>query len=301
MVLGRGLASLIPQKQQIEQKPADFSARPISQNQNYKEAVLNIEVGKIQPNPYQPRKKFDDSALQDLASSIKEHGILQPITLVESENGKYKIIAGERRFRAAQIAGLQAVPAIVKDKKSDQEQLELAILENVQREDLTPLEKAVAYKQLTDDFGLTHAQIGERVGKSRSAVSNTIRLLDLPEEVKHAIECGDISENHARAMLSLDDPSMQAKLLNEIKTQKLSARNTEVVARAMANKPIKSALTQDPFVKDALLVMEGYLGTKVALEPAKHVSDGGSLVVKYFSNEDLKHILEKIVSGHSIA
>lgn len=301
MALGRGLASLIPQKQQIEQKQADFSTYPTNQAQNYKEAVLNVDVDKIQPNPYQPRKKFDESALNDLATSIKEHGILQPIVLVESENGKYKIIAGERRFRASQIAGFKTIPAIVKDKKSDQEQLELAILENVQREDLTPLEKAIAYKQLIDDFGLTHAQIGERVGKSRSAISNSVRLLELPEEIKNAIDSGEISENHARALLALDDPSMQARLLNEIKTQKLSARNTEVVARAMANKPIKSALTQDPFVKDALLVLEGYLGTKVALEPAKHVSDGGSLVVKYFSNEDLKHILEKIVSGHSIA
>lgn len=301
MALGRGLASLIPQKQQVEQKPADFSTYPTNQAQNYKEAVLNVDIDKIQPNPYQPRKKFDESALNDLATSIKEHGILQPIVLVESENGKYKIIAGERRFRASQIAGFKTVPAIVKDKKSDQEQLELAILENVQREDLTPLEKAIAYKQLIDDFGLTHAQIGERVGKSRSAISNSVRLLELPEEIKNAIDSGEISENHARALLALADPSMQAKLLNEIKTQKLSARNTEVVARAMANKPIKSALTQDPFVKDALLVLEGYLGTKVALEPAKHVSDGGSLVVKYFSNEDLKHILEKIVSGHSIA
>lgn len=299
MALGRGLSSLIPQKQPVENKPTDFSARPVSQAQNYKESVLNIEVDKIQPNPYQPRKKFDENALKDLASSIKEHGILQPITLMVSDGGKYKIIAGERRFKAARLAGLMAVPAIVKDKKGNQEQLELAILENVQREDLTPLEKSVAYKQLADEFGLTHAQIGERVGKSRSAVSNTIRLLDLPDEVKDAVEAGDISENHARAMLTLEDPAMQTKLLNEIKTQKLSARNTEVVARAMANKPIKSAMNQDPFVKDALLVLEGYLGTKVALEPAKHVSDGGSLVVKYFSNEDLKHILEKIVSTHA--
>ena len=301
MALGRGLASLIPQKQQVEQKPADFSIYPTNKVNNYKESVLNIDINRIQPNPYQPRKKFDESALNDLATSIKEHGILQPIVLVESEGGKYKIIAGERRFRASQIAGFKTVPAIVKDKKSDQEQLELAILENVQREDLTPLEKAIAYKQLIDDFGLTHAQIGERVGKSRSSISNSVRLLELSEEIKNAIDSGEISENHARALLALSDPSMQAKLLNEIKTQKLSARNTEVVARAMANKPIKSALTQDPFVKDALLVLEGYLGTKVALEPAKHVSDGGSLVVKYFSNEDLKHILEKIVSGHSIA
>jgi len=290
MALGRGLSSLIPEKKST----ASFGMK---QDPRHKESVLNIELSKIEPNPYQPRKHFKEDALKDLAESIKEHGILQPIVVSEvgeGENKKYQIIAGERRFRASKLAGLSAIPAILKNSKSGKEQLELAILENVQREDLTPMEKAFSYKQLADEFGMTNTEIGERVGKSRSVVSNTIRLLDLPEEVKTALEAGEITENHARAILSLPDDAMKLKLLNEIRINKLSARSAETASRVMQKKTVRSMVNQDPFIKEALSKLENDLGTKVALSPRKKVSDGGDLVIKYFSDEDLKKILMKI-------
>lgn len=293
MALGRGLSSLIPEKKSA----GSFG---VKQDPRHKESVLNIELAKIEPNPYQPRKHFKEEALKDLAESIKEHGILQPIVVSEigeGENKKYQIIAGERRFRASKLAGLNVIPAILKNSKSGKEQLELAILENVQREDLTPMEKAFSYKQLADEFGMTHAEIGERVGKSRVVVSNTIRLLDLPEEVKKALEAGEISENHARAILSLPDDAMKLKLLNEIRTNKLSARSAEKASRVMQKKPVRSMANQDPFIKEALSKLENDLGTKVTLSPRKNVNDGGDLVIKYFSDEDLKKILMKISKG----
>jgi len=289
MALGRGLSSLI-QKKEITQA----SAIGVNNTTNKKDAVLSLNIESIVPNPYQPRKYFKESALEDLATSIKEHGILQPIVVSEVEDGKYQIIAGERRFRASKLAGLKMIPAILKNDIKNKEQLELAILENIQREDLTPLEKAISYKQLSDEFNMTHAQIGERVGKGRVAVSNTIRLLELPDFAKNALESGDISENHARAILSLPSGAMQEKLLNEIKTQKLSARNTEVTARAMMKKPVKSMKSEDPAIKEVLAKLESYLGTKVTIKPKKHVSDGGELLIQYFSNEDLNKILGKI-------
>ncbi len=294
MALGRGLSSLIPQKKD-RKLPTSVNKQSLN-----KKTVFDISINKISPNPYQPRKYFKESALKDLASSIKKHGVIQPIVVVkigDNDEEKYQIIAGERRYRASKLAGFKTIPAILKDNKTNKEHLELAILENVQREDLTPLERALSYKQLADEFSMTHAQIGERVGKGRVSVSNTIRLLELPDDVKTALEEGDISENHARAILSLPKGAMQSKLLKEVKTQKLSARNTEVAARAMLKKPVKSMAGQDPLIKEALAKIEGYLGTKVLVKPAKHVSDGGELVVKYFSNEDLKNIVRKIASN----
>jgi len=291
MALGRGLSSLITQK---EPEKGDSAKNPM-----HKESVLNVPIEKIFPNPHQPRKKFDQKALEDLSESIKKHGILQPIVLIEKEEGgekKYQIIAGERRYRASKLAGLKTIPAILKGSKKDKEQLELAILENVQREDLTPIEKAMSYKKLADEFGMTHAEIAERVGRGRVSVTNTIRLLELPEDVKTSLEAGEISENHARAILSLEDPEMQKKLLSEIKTNKLSARNTEVAARAMQKKPSKGMAGSDPMIKEAATRLEGYLGTKVTIKPGKHVSDGGEIVLKYFSKEDLNSILDKITN-----
>jgi len=293
MALGRGLSSLIPKKDNSQ----NASNMNTTGQSLIKEAVFNIDINKIYPNPYQPRKKFKEEALKDLAESIKQHGILQPIVVAEINEGgekKYQIIAGERRYRASKLAGFSTIPAILKNEKTNKEHLEIAILENIQREDLTPLEKAISYKQLVDEFGMTHAQIGERVGKGRVSVSNTIRLLDLSDDVKKALESEEISENHARAILSLPEGAMQSRLLNEVKTQKLSARNTEVAARSILKKPSKSMANNDPFVTDAVVKLERYLGTKVLIKPKKHVSDGGEIIVKYFSNEDLKNIVGKI-------
>ncbi len=281
MALGRGLSSLIQQ---------NTSGKKIDK----KEDVLNIDIKKVQSNPYQPRKKFDQKSLNELADSIKKHGILQPIIVSSIGDGKYQVIAGERRLRASKLAGLKKIPAIVKGKKTNKENLELAILENIQREDLTPIERALSYKQLADEFGMTHAQIAQRVGKGRVAVTNTIRLLDLPDKVKEALEKGQISENHARAILALPTESQRVKLLEQVKTQKLSARNTEVAARAMLKRPLKSEKSKDPFLKDCMVKLEAGLGTKVTIKPAKHVSDGGEVIIKYFSNEDLKNLVKRV-------
>jgi len=291
MALGRGLSSLIPEKKQKD------SLKENKQDPRYKEDVLNIELNKVEPNPYQPRKNFKKEALNDLAESIKEHGVLQPIVvseLVENGNKKYQIIAGERRFRASKLAGLKVIPAILKNDKGGKQQLELAILENVQREDLTPLEKAVSYKRLADEFKMTHSDIAQKVGKNRSTIANTIRLLELPEEVKNALEAGEISENHARAILSLPNSAMKLKLLNEIKTHKLSARSAELASRAMQKKQARGIQSLPQDIKDALAELEDYLGTKISLNVKKNIKDGGAIVIKYFSTDELKNILKKI-------
>ncbi len=291
MSLGRGLSSLIPDKK------LKLSSAENKKDSRYKEDVLNIELVKIKPNPYQPRKNFKKEALNDLAESIKEYGVIQPIVVsekVEAGIKRYQIIAGERRFRASKLAGLSVIPAILKNNKDDKEQLELAILENVQREDLTPIEKAFSYKRLADEFQMTHSQIAEKVGKNRATISNTIRLIDLPKEVKDALEAGEISENHARAILSLPDNKMKLKLLDEIKVNKLSARGAELTSRAMQKKQTRGVLNLPVEIKNSLLDLENYLGTKVTLNTKKNYEDGGEIVIKYFSNDDLKEILTKL-------
>jgi len=293
MALGKGLSSL------IQQKPVSATpANQASASANPKDAILRIPVEKIESNPFQPRRIFGEADLQDLANSITENGILQPIvvTLLKQPKGgvEYQIVAGERRWRAAKLAKLTEVPAILRDINKDYENLELAILENVQRQNLNSVELALSYKKLVDFFDMTHADIGQKIGKSREHVSNTVRLLSLPEPIQEDLRAGAISENHARAILALPTDDLRLKLWQEIKGQKLSARNTEVAARKYKKVPSKSAANLDAFSKSIVVELEAYLGTKVLVEPGKHVSDGGKIIIKYFSNEDLKNIIGKI-------
>ena len=293
MALGKGLSSLIQQKP-VSTTPASQAGAPA----NPKDAILRIPVEKIESNPLQPRRIFGEADLQDLANSITENGILQPIvvTLLKQPKGgvEYQIVAGERRWRAAKLAKLTEVPAILRDINKDYENLELAILENVQRQNLNSVELALSYKKLVDFFDMTHADIGQKIGKSREHVSNTVRLLSLPEPIQEDLRAGAISENHARAILALPTDELRLKLWQEVKGQKLSARNTEVAARKYKKVPSKSAANLDAFSKSIVVELEAYLGTKVLVEPGKHVSDGGKIVIKYFSNEDLKNIVRKI-------
>ena len=295
MALGKGLSSLIQQKP-VSVTPANQAGAPA----NPKDAILRIPVEKIESNPLQPRRIFGEAELQDLANSITENGILQPIvvTLLKQPKGgvEYQIVAGERRWRAAKLAKLKEVPAILRDINKDYENLELAILENVQRQNLNSVELALSYKKLVDFFDMTHADIGQKIGKSREHVSNTVRLLSLPEPIQEDLRAGAISENHARAILALPTDELRLKLWQEVKGQKLSARNTEVAARKYKKVPSKSAANLDAFSKGAVVELEAYLGTKVLVEPGKHVSDGGKIVIKYFSNEDLKNIVRKITN-----
>ncbi|MBI3685313.1 ParB/RepB/Spo0J family partition protein [Candidatus Azambacteria bacterium] len=297
MALGRGLSSLIQPKAindtQKEQVKADIEGRH--------ETIFYIPTERIEPNPFQPRKHFDEEALKELASSVKEDGILQPIIVSQAQGvqGKptYQIVAGERRWRAAKLVGLKEVPAIVKNIGENREGLRIAILENIQRENLNAIELAEGYKRLSEEFGMRQEDIAARVGKSRQTVGNTIRLLSLPKQIRDDIVAGAISENHARAMLALASDELRLRLWREVREQKLSARQTEVAARRYKKVPSKSAASLDAMAKDAMVRLEARLGTKVTVEPGPHVSDGGKIVIKYFSNEDLKNIVKKITDN----
>src|SRR3989344_5726551 len=294
MALGRGLSSLIQPKTTGQDKQLVSGM----QEKTAQEVYL-IPLEKIQANPHQPRKSFDEGMMEDLMNSIKQNGILQPIVVSKLLDPKgsieFQIIAGERRFRASKKANLKEIPAIVRNVGEGAEGLELAILENIQREDLNAIELASAYQQLINEFKMTQNDIADKIGKSRQVVGNTMRLLTLPEPIREDIRTGAISENHARAILALPTPELRLKLWKEVKEQKLSARNTEVAARKYKKVPNKSAMNVDAMTRDAMVKLEAHLGTKVIIEPGKHVSDGGKIVIKYFSNEDLYAIVRKIM------
>ncbi len=295
MALGRGLSSLIQLKNISEKQTAPAQE---ARGEKSMQAVYLLPLEKIQANPFQPRKNFDEAMMNDLVNSIRQNGILQPIIvskLKEPKDGvEYQIIAGERRYRASKIAQLKEIPAIVRELKGGGEGLELAILENIQREDLNAIELALAYQQLINEFRMTQNEIADKIGKSRQVVGNTMRLLTLPEPIQEDIRTGAISENHARAILALPTPHLRLELWKEVKERKLSARNTEVAARKYKKVPSQSAMNTDALTRDIMVRLEAYLGTKVVIEPGKHVSDGGNIIIKYFSNEDLHAITRKI-------
>src|SRR3989344_4741074 len=236
--LGRGLESLIPKS-----APANQQQNTIDQNDKQlkqKESVFLVEIDKIRENPLQPRRDFNETELKSLADSIREHGILQPliVTKIEEEipsgiKVSYELVAGERRLRAAEMSGLNFVPAIIRQKTEDKEKLELALVENIQRADLNAIEKARGYERLIREFGLIQKQVAEKVGQSRELVANTIRLLQLPIEIQRAIEAGKISEGHGRAILTLSDNNQRTALFNEILTKNLSVRAVETLGRPL--------------------------------------------------------------------
>ena len=245
----------------------------------------------IQRNPRQPREKFDIEELENLAASIREHGIIQPLIVSPGKNGIYILIAGERRLQASRKAGLKTVPVVIRHA-TDQQLLELALIENVQRADLNPIEEAEAYQNLAREFKMSHETIAQRVGKSRVAVTNTMRLLDASAAVKQALVDGRITEGHARAMLSLSAKAQEV-LLNQIINLDLSVRSTEVLARKYTGqKPAtkkRSASSAD--MNDIEKRLRASLGTKVAL---KHGKKGGTVTIYYYSDEELDSLLEKL-------
>lgn len=280
--LGKGLDALIA--------PADEYAR------NAAEGALQIPVDAISPNPHQPRTHFAEDELAELAASIGIHGILQPLIVANgAQPGQYTLIAGERRLLAARRAGLAAVPAIVREA-SQQQLLEWALIENVQRADLGPLEAAEAYRQLSEDFGLSHEAIAERVGKSRVAVTNTLRLLRLPPAVQQAVVDGQISEGHARALLALATPQSQSAALQTILRQGLNVRQTEELVRKLSGerpaRPPKAA--SSPEIAALEQKLRERLETRVSLNPHGR---GGTLVIRYYSEEELEAIVTKIAGG----
>lgn len=271
--LGRGLDALIPS-----------SDRPTS------EGVTLIPLDQIKPNPRQPRTHFDPQELEGLAESIRQHGIIQPLILTQDDiDTGYYLVAGERRWLAARQAGLRAVPALVRTT-SDQQRLELALIENVQRADLSPLETAEAFRQLAEEFSLSHEDIAARVGKSRVAVTNTLRLLKLPSAVKQALADKAISEGHARALLMLSTSHAQVAALQTVLRKDLNVRQTEALVRAMSGeRPEKEPPPPPaPEIKDLQDRLQARLGTRVRLNRR---GKGGNLVIYYYSDEELDSLL----------
>jgi ParB family chromosome partitioning protein len=260
------------------------------------DSIFWVEVDRISPNPFQPRKVFDEAALASLAESIRQYGVLQPLTVTRKEIERpgegifvqYELIAGERRLRASKIAGLLQVPVVIRASEDDDRmKLELAIIENLQREDLNPIDRALAFERLTNEFGLKHAEVGKRVGKSREYVSNTLRILLLPQEMRDGLAGGDISEGHTRPLLMLmDRPQEQKTLFIEITTRKLTVRDAEQVARRIATeKTRKTDLTPELLLLERELTEK--LGTRVRIEKK---DNGGKVLIDFFSVDDLAQI-----------
>jgi ParB family chromosome partitioning protein len=283
IVLGRGLGALIPSTA----SDAELGGGPAG--------VTEVPIADITPNPHQPRQAIEPEALADLAASIRVHGVIQPLVVTRGAAG-YQIIAGERRWRAAQLAGLPSVPVIVKET-TPREMLELALVENIQRADLNPLEEANAYRHLMDEFGLTQEAVSEAVGKSRAAVANTVRLLRLPDEVKQALAAGRISEGHARALLALPSAELQRSALAAVCQRDLTVRQTEALVRRLqaepddtpASPPPRELSPQDRHVIDQF---QGRLGTRVDLVRSQK---GGRLVIHFYSEEELQAIYDAVV------
>ena len=276
--LGRGLGALIPETEQ----PSG--------------GVAQVPVLAITPNPQQPRTVVDPDALAELAASIREHGLIQPLIVTQQGPDRYQLIAGERRWQAARMAGLAQVPVIVKEA-TPQQALEIALVENIQRADLNPLEEAVAFRQLVDEFSLTQEQVAERVGKSRVSVTNTLRLLRLPAAVKQALLDGTIREGHARTLLALPTKEAQVAALKTVITRGLSVRQTEeLVRRLMAEpEPPKQVEPVSPEIQALEEDFRETLGTKVNLY---HGHKGrGRLVIHFFSEEELQALYDVIVGG----
>jgi ParB family transcriptional regulator, chromosome partitioning protein len=297
--LGRGLSSLIPQKNsKINEPQKDFNyfgaKAGDKQAGNSTQAVSGagvqeIDIVRMVPNPHQPRFDFHAEKLQELASSIKEHGIIQPLVVTKKDNG-YEIIAGERRFQAAKLAGLKSVPAIVREA-TEQQKLELAIIENIQRHDLNPIEEAKSYVKLSEEFDLSQEEVARKVSKSRSAVANKERLLNLPVEIQKALIDQKISEGHAKAILAIENPEKQRALFELILKNSLTVRQTEDKTKEISVHAHKRVVSVDPEAKRIEDMLAGIMGTKVKISKS---GNGGKIVIDYYSKEELNNILGKI-------
>ncbi len=286
MPLGKGLNSLIPQQQKIVRKIIRRETGIVSDENK----ILNIAIEQILPNPEQPRKDFDHQDLEDLVLSIKKHGILQPLIVTEREDGNYELIAGERRLRASQIAGLEKVPAILRNA-SQQQKLELALIENIQRQQLNPLEEAYAYSRLMEEFNLSQEEVADQVGKSRPVVANTIRLLGLPSVIQTALVKGEISMTKARTLLSLKSEKEQIALFTKIQNEKMTSREVESVISSKDPKSRKGSVRRDPNIRVQEELLEESLGTKVRISKK---GERGSIIIDYFSLEELKRLIEEL-------
>lgn len=260
-------------------------------------SIQEIELAKIVPNPFQPRKIFNQEALQELSNSIKEHGVIQPLVVTQTPEG-YELVVGERRFRASQLAGLIKVPAIVKQTLQDQTKLEVALIENIQRQELNAIEEAQAYQRLIEKFNLTQEQVAQKVGKSRPSVANTLRLLNLPAEIQRAIIEGKISEGHGRAILSLPDIEKQLLMYQQVLEQGLNVRQVESRVRELTQRRKMDSAMPDPKLMAIETELRGKLGTQVKIQ---RQGRGGKIMIEFFSDDDLDEILHKISEEKSAA
>lgn len=282
--LGKGLSALISDELVIDDN--DIS----------KDSIENIDINLIIPNENQPRKEFQEDALSDLTNSIKTHGLIQPI-IVRKVKNKYEIIAGERRLKASKAAGLKEIPCIVKDINTEMS-AKFALIENIQREDLNPIEEAKAFRELMDNYNLTQEEVSQIVGKSRSYIANSIRLLNLDKKTLDYIEEGSLSSGHGRALLSIGDENERAKIANEIINKKLNVRDTEELAKNMkkSKKHLQNKSKEtyrDPIILNLEEELMAYLGTKVQIAEGKNK---GKIEIEYYGDEDLERILETIMN-----
>lgn len=283
--LGRGLAALIPSD--ILDTPGTM---PTGRRSESMGALRMVPLDQVRPNPEQPRVRFNTAELESLAGSISEHGVITPLLVRRGENGGYILIAGERRLRAAGLAGRDEVPVWVREEVGNQEQLLLALVENIQREDLDPVETASAYQRLIEDFRMTQDQVARRVGKDRTTVANSVRLLKLPNVAMGALRQGDISSGHAKALLSLSDETRIRKAMQKVVDEGLSVRATERLVQTML-KPKRSKTKLSPVYRHATALLTSSLGTKVAIEPRAR-GNRGRIVIDYYSAEDLTRLVD---------
>lgn len=284
--LGRGLGALIPSRP-VEQAAPPAQAGP---------GLAMVPIGQISPNPYQPRKTFNDASIEELARSVKEHGIIQPIVVTRIGDHKYRLIAGERRYRAAQKAGLDSIPVVIKETMADGDVLQVALIENIQREDLNPIEEAYAYHQLHEEFQLTQEEISKRVGKERSTVANFLRLLKLPDSVKKLLAAGQLSMGHARAILAVDSAKKQEQLAERVVKRNLNVRQTEMLAAETANRGADKAeqpeKEKDVFTRDAEERLARTLRSKVEIDRKRR---GGVIHIRFGSEDELIRLVEELM------
>ncbi|RGH39351.1 ParB/RepB/Spo0J family partition protein [Firmicutes bacterium OM07-11] len=304
--LGKGLDSLIPNKSDKLTKPetkknnSEVKVSPAKKvKEDPKASEILLKINQVEPNRDQPRKEFDEDALLELADSIKQFGVLQPL-LVQKKKDYYEIIAGERRWRAAKLAGLKEVPVLIKSY-TDQEIVEISLIENIQRENLNPIEEAMAFKRLLEEFHLKQDEVAERVSKSRTAVTNSMRLLKLSDKVKQMIIDDMISTGHARALLAIEDEEQQYLLATKIFDEKLSVRETEKLVKSLKNpkKEIKKITPEHQFIyNDIAEKMKSIMGTKVNIN-AK-ANGKGKIEIEYYSEEELERIYDLMMTIHSV-
>ncbi len=281
--LGKGLQALIPSIQEDD---------AVSSGGSGKDLAVELAVERIEHNPMQPRQEYDPESLNELKQSIKEKGIIQPIVVRSTGNGRYQIVAGERRFRAAVELGLKTVPVRIMEVEEDRDLLELALVENVQRENLNPIDLALSYQRLMDEYHLTQEEVAQKIGKDRATVANVVRLLKLPRQIQESLRRGEIREGHARALLGLKDAKKQEEVWRKVVKNKLSVRKVEQLVKKLNEEDLEKPPTRprkNVFIVRIEEQLREKFGTQVKIRPRK---EGGAIEIVYYSNEDLERLIE---------